>query len=50
MVSKTCNSNNFNKSKDNYLWNKCEEGEREEDVDKYIPPSWDTNEDVPQEK
>ena len=36
---------------DNYLWNKCEEGVgEEEDVDIYIPPSWDTDKDVPQEQ
>ena len=42
--------NNLDGSEDDYLWNECEEGEgEEEDVDEYISPSWETEEDVPQE-
>ena len=40
---KTGISNNLGGSEDNYFCNECEE----EDVDEYLPQSWDTDEDVP---
>ena len=46
---KTGISNNLGGSEDDFLWKECEEGVSiEEDVDEYIPPSWDIDEDVPQ--
>ena len=45
---KTGISNNLNGSKDDILWDDEDHQKESEEKDELIPPSWDTDEDIPE--